>query len=393
MIKYLYLLLTFAVLLLTGCRFPNQNEAFYDIRIGVILPLSGENKSQGKELLEAVEMAVREANRKGGVDFRKIQLIIKNSGGDPEKAAKIAEEMIENDNIVAFVGSYSTAEALELKLAAEKYGVPFIAFMASYEKLPEHADYTFQCAMNDEFQGVALASYLVFNRKANKIAVMFNTAKGAIYQRAIALRTMQALVDFSTIEPLRLTYHGNDKSFENQIRQCIREDVEIIVLPEYASTASRFILEARKLGYRGIFAGCDSYDDRSITECKENLGICFFSIPYYSGNKSEANIKFKSLMKKYYKRLPGFTEAMGYDSMQMLLKALRNAYTPDEIALNLKSMRSFDSVCGSLSYHPQKELLLHPVYIISASGLESPPRLLQKVDAERLKNYRNREED
>lgn len=391
--KYLYLLLSFAALLLTGCRFPNQNDAFYDIRIGVILPLSGENKVHGKAALDAIEMAVREANRKGGVDSRKIQLIIKNSGGNPDKAAEIAEDMIENDNIVAFIGAHSSAEALELKLAAEKHGVPFIASMASYEKLTEHADYTFQCAMNDEFQGAALASYLVYNRRANKAAIMFNTGKGAIYQRAIALRTMQALVDFSTIEPLRLTYQDDEESFENQIRQCIREDVEIIVLPEYAKTALRFILEARKLGFKGGFAGCDSFDDKLLTASSENLGVCFFSTPYYAGNKSEENIKFKALMKKYYKRIPAFAEAMGYDSMQMLIKALKDAYTPDDIAMNLKDMRSFSSVCGSLSYHDQKELLLHPVYIIGFSGGGAKGRLLQKVDAERLRNYRNREED
>lgn len=391
--KYLYLLLSVAALLLTGCRFPNQNDAFYDIRIGVILPLSGENKEHGKAALDAVEMAVREANRKGGVNFRKIQLVIKNSGGDSDKAAEIAEEMIENDNIVAFIGAYSTAEAVQLKLAAEKYGVPFIASMASYEKLTEHTDYTFQCAMNDEFQGAALASYLVYNRRANKVAIMFNTGKGAIYQRAIALRTMQALADFSSIEAVRLTYQSDEKSFEKQIRQCIREDVEIIVLPEYAKTARRFILEARRLGFKGGFAGCDSFDDKLLTSSSENLGVCFFSTPYYAENGSEENIKFKALMKKNYKRTPAFADAMGYDSMQMLIKALESAYSPDSIAMNLKNMRSFRSVCGSLSYHPQKELLLHPVYIVGFSGGGAPVRLLQKVDAERLKNYRNREED
>ena len=75
--KLLSLLLIFITLFLTSCRFHNQNEAFYDIRIGVILPLSGENKAYGKAVLDAVEMAVREVNRKGGVNFRKIQLLSK----------------------------------------------------------------------------------------------------------------------------------------------------------------------------------------------------------------------------------------------------------------------------------------------------------------------------
>ena len=389
--KLLYLVLTFCALISVSCRLPNQNESFYDIRIGVILPLSGEYAESGKAALDGIETAVREIHRTGGIDSRKIQLIIKNSANNAENAEQMAKDMIEKDNIVALVGTYSSNEAVAVKLEAEKYGVPFVASMASYEKLVEHSNYTFQCAMSDEFQGAALASYLVFNRKYQKVAVMFNTDRNALYQRSAALRAAQAYADFSSNEPLRFTYSGKDESFANQIKQCIREDVDVIILPEYAGTALRFISEARRLGYRGAFAGCDAYDNKVLTESGENLGICFFSTPYYSANKSEANIRFQSLMKKYHKRSGNFAEAMGYDSMVMLIKSLKGAYTPEEIAMNLKNMRSFNSVCGMLSYHKRREVLLHPVYIFGFSGGKKSIQLLHTVDAERLKNYRNRE--
>ena len=391
--KLLYLVLTFCALLSVSCRIPNRNEAFYDIRIGVILPLSGEYEKSGKGALDGIETAVSEIHRTGGVNYRKIQLIIKNSANSPENAARMAREMIENDNIVALVGTYSTNEAVAVKLEAEKYGVPFVASMASYERLTEHADYTFQCAMNDEFQGAALAAYIVFNRKYLKPAVMFNTDCGALYQRTAALRAAQAFADFASIEPVRFTYGSSDESFEKQITQCIREDIDVIILPEYAETALRFILEARRLGFRGAFAGCDAYDNKILTESGENLGTCFFSTPYHAENKSEENVRFQSLMKKYHKRSGKFPEAMGYDSMRMLIKSLNGAYTPDEIAMNLADMRSFNSVCGNLSYHARKKVLLHPVCIFGIAGGKNSPRLLHTVDAERLKNYRNREKD
>ena len=125
--KLLYLVLTFCALLSVSCRIPNRNEAFYDIRIGVILPLSGEYEKSGKGALDGIETAVSEIHRTGGVNYRKIQLIIKNSANSPENAARMAREMIENDNIVALVGTYSTNEAVAVKLEAEKYGVPFVA--------------------------------------------------------------------------------------------------------------------------------------------------------------------------------------------------------------------------------------------------------------------------
>ena len=387
------LFLTAAAFFLVSCRFPNQNEAFYSIRIGVILPLSGEDAALGKNALDGMELAVRKANRKGGVDFRKVQLIIKNSAGDPAKAAQFAREMIENDNVVALLGAYNSAEALQLKFIAESERVPFVAAMSTNETLVHKAKYTFQSTLNDEIQGAALAYYIANKCRFKNPVFMLNTDIGAIYQRGVALRAAQAWADFAKREPVRMTYSSSMKSFEPLIKKCIREDIDLIVLPDFPKTAKRFILEARRLGYNGAFGGSDSYDHPEITNSSEKLGSCFFSTPYHINGKSDENIEFKELMQSEFKRLPSFAEAMGYDGMNFVLKALRGAYTPDEIAANMKNMRSFYSVSGTMLYHPHKELMLHPVFIMEVVGSKRKTVCRWTVDSEQLKNYRNREED
>ena len=391
--KICFLVLFLLTMMLVSCRLPNQNEAFYQIRVGVILPLSGENKVQGKAALDGMELAVREINRRGGVDSRKIQLCIYNSSGNPEKASKIAAEAIEKDNIVALTGAYSSNEALQIKLVAEEKGVPYIANMATHESLTKDAGYTFQSTLNDEIQGAALAYYIAFKRNFRKPAVMINTDPGFIYPRDIGRKTAQAWADFSGREPLLMSYSAAQKSFAEQIKKCIYEDVDIIILPAYPECARRFILEARKLNYNGAFAGADAYDHPVFNDTEDIFGDCFFSTPYYWKNKSAENQKFIALMQKDYKRNPGCAEAMGYDGINFLLKGLRGAYTPEEIALNLKKIRSFDSVSGTMEYHNIRNFMLHPVFIMSAPGKKIPAYLRWTVDSTQLKNYRKREEN
>ncbi|MBR1967596.1 MAG: ABC transporter substrate-binding protein [Lentisphaeria bacterium] len=390
--KILVLIFSFSALILTSCRIANQNDAFYSIRIGVILPLSGEFAAQGRAALDGMELAVRSVNRNGGVDLRKIQLIIKNSSGSPEKAAALAGSMIENDNVVALVGAYSSAEAAEIKLVAEAKGVPFVSAMATSGSLIENAEYTFQSTLNDEIQGAALAYYIAYKRKFYNVAVMINTDKDAVYQRGVAQKTAQAWADFAKRKPLVMSYSSKQKTFESQIKKCIYDDINVIVLPAYPATAVRFILEARKLGYKGAFAGTDSYDSPLLTGSNEALGDCFFSTSYCISDASEANKIFKSRMQQELKREPGCAEAMGYDCINFLAKALKNAYSPDDIAFNLRNIRSFYSVSGIMEYHKQKEFLLHPVFIMDIAGMNIKPYFRWKVDSEQLKNYRKREE-
>ncbi|MBR2508868.1 MAG: ABC transporter substrate-binding protein [Lentisphaeria bacterium] len=380
-------------MLLVSCRIPNQNEAFHQIRIGVILPLSGNERVQGKAALDGMELAVRECNIRGGIDKRKVQLCIYNSSGNPGKAAQIAREAIEKDNIVAIIGAYSSNEAVQIKLVAEELGVPYVANMATHESLTKDAKYTFQSTLSDEIQGAALAYYIAFKRRFLKPAVMINTDPALIYPRDLGRKTAQAWADFSGREPLLMTYSAGQKSFAQQIQKCIYEDVDVIVLPSYPECAKRFILEARKLNYKGAFAGSDSYEHPLLLNAAEELGDCFFSTPYYVRNKSEENQEFVALMQKNYKRLPSAAEAMGYDGINFLLKGLRNAYTPDEIAANLDKMRSFYSVSGTVEYHSIMDSMLHPVFIMAAPGKKIPPVLQWTVDSTQLKNYRKREEN
>ncbi len=386
-------LLTAAAFLLVSCRMANQNEAFYQIRVGVILPLSGPDVAQGRAALDGIELAVKEINRKGGIDNRKIQLCIHNSSSDPQKAAEIARNIILNDNIVALIGGYSSTEALQVKLVAEELMVPYVAPLATHESLSMNAEYTFQSTLNDEIQSAALAYYMVYRRKFAKAAVMLNIDKSSIYPRGIGRKTAQAWADFALREPLMMTYLSEQKSFAEQIKKCIYEDVDVIVLPAYPECALRFILEARNLGYKGAFAGTDSYDSPILTASKENLGDCFFTTAYYHRNKSEANAEFKKLMQKEYDRQPGMAEAKGFDGMNYIAKACRGVFTPEEIAENLRNMRSFYSVSGNMEYHEQKKIMLHPVFIMLCVSGSDQSINSWTVDVQQLKNYRNREKD
>jgi len=111
-----------------------------EIKIGVILPLSGPLAPIGKSLKEGAELAADIVNKKypdldisiakwegipnlGGA---KIKLIFADSRGDPGWGADQAKRLIEDEKVVGLLGAYQSAVTKTASVEAERAGIPFI---------------------------------------------------------------------------------------------------------------------------------------------------------------------------------------------------------------------------------------------------------------------------
>lgn len=100
-----------------------------EIKIGVILPLSGRLAETGADLRDGIEFAADQINSQGGVkscEGARIKIVWGDSAGKPETGAAEAERLITLENVVALVGAYQSAVTKTASEVAERYLVPFI---------------------------------------------------------------------------------------------------------------------------------------------------------------------------------------------------------------------------------------------------------------------------
>jgi len=119
---------------------PTLVAAQKEVKIGVILPLSGALAPIGKSLKEGAELAAEIVNKKypeldipiakwegipnlGGA---KIKLIFADSRGDPGWGADQAKRLIEDEKVVGLLGAYQSSVTKTASVEAERAGVPFI---------------------------------------------------------------------------------------------------------------------------------------------------------------------------------------------------------------------------------------------------------------------------
>jgi len=88
--------------------------------IGVCASLTGPASLLGKEMTQAIELAVQETNRKGGIAGHEIEMIVYDDGSDIEKAETAATEFCLNENVLGVIGHYSS----DTSLAAARMHLP-----------------------------------------------------------------------------------------------------------------------------------------------------------------------------------------------------------------------------------------------------------------------------
>jgi branched-chain amino acid transport system substrate-binding protein len=85
------------------------------IKVGAILAVTGGASFLGAPESKTLQMVADEINSKGGVQGRQIELIIKDSGANPEKAISFAKQLIEEEKVFAILGPSTSGETMKIK--------------------------------------------------------------------------------------------------------------------------------------------------------------------------------------------------------------------------------------------------------------------------------------
>ncbi|GAB4345906.1 MAG: ABC transporter substrate-binding protein [Desulfobulbaceae bacterium] len=99
---------------------PGLQEAMAGtVKVGAILAVTGPASFLGGPEARTLEMLVEKINAGGGIAGNKVELIIKDSGANPEKAISFAKQLIEEEKVFAIIGPSTSGETMKIKNIAE----------------------------------------------------------------------------------------------------------------------------------------------------------------------------------------------------------------------------------------------------------------------------------
>ncbi|MFZ0942812.1 MAG: ABC transporter substrate-binding protein [Syntrophobacteraceae bacterium] len=176
--KYLgcVLILALALLVLGACE--RRQEG---LKVGIILPATGEKAKFGEIEKKSFEMALEEINAAGGVNGKKLEFLYEDDTGRPDVARSAAEKLITKDKVVMLGGGYGSSETFAIAGVAQQNRIPFLINTGSDNKITEMKwDYVFRLNPPVSAYPEALESFLTDVVKPQSVAILYeNTNFGS----------------------------------------------------------------------------------------------------------------------------------------------------------------------------------------------------------------------
>jgi branched-chain amino acid transport system substrate-binding protein len=160
------------------------------IKIGSVLSITGPASFLGDPEDKTLKLYADKINAAGGVDGKKIELVVYDDGGDANKARTFATRLLEDDKVVAMVGGSTTGTTMAMIPVFEEAKVPFISLAGAIEIVDPVRKYVFKTPHTDKMACEKIFENLKL-RGLTKIAMISGTDGFGASMRAQCLKVAE----------------------------------------------------------------------------------------------------------------------------------------------------------------------------------------------------------
>lgn len=321
------------------------------IKIGGITPLTSNVSVYGIAVNNGIKIAVDEINAAGGVMGKQIEYIAVDDKGDPTEAVNAYQRLVVKDKVVGIVGAVTSKPSLAVAQASLADNMPVISGTATAADVTLAGENVFRACFIDPFQGELMASYAAKEMSAKTAAVLYDRADD--YSSGVA----EAFIAQAKAEGITIvaeeTYQTDDADFKNQLTTIKGQNPDVLMMPVYAKDVRVIGAQIKEIGVTAKLMGVDGWDgvlqDVNFDASVINGGV--FCSQYSPESTDEALQKFISTYKEKYKEDPNMFAVLGYDSMQIMAKAINTANSTDKEDV-IKAMNATDyaGLTGNITF-------------------------------------------
>ena len=335
------------------------------IKIGVYLPLTGQNAFGGQLELEGVQLAHKEMPTVLG---RPVELVVVDNKSDKVEAANAVKRLIERDKVVAFIGTYGSSLAMAGAEIAEKAGVPGVGTSCTNPLVTQGKDYYFRACFIDPYQGAAAATYAHDTLGFKNAAILMDMSND--YAVGLGNFFTRSFEKLGGKVVANLKYSSGDQDFTAQLTELISKNPDIVFMPAYFAEGAIIMKQARELGAKFRLMGADAMDNPDTVKIggKAVEGFLHTTFPYdpTMEQMSEEAKRFTEAWKKAYPdKETNVNGALGYNCYFLIMDAIMRAGVaePKAIAKALAETVNLPTALGKLSINKTHDAEM-PVGII-----------------------------
>lgn len=373
-IRHILLAMVFLSFVLTaGCgeadRVSERHAAVVDNEKEFVIGLGYTQDKWCQAFADGAILRAEEINSKGGVNGRTIKVVV--PGYDITKPATLGQAMVDIPDMGTIITRLDGTDELPVAVMMEYNGMVMLSGARDGNRLLDLGFGNIFHAMPDV---KALARGIIAFCKKNKIQHIAVLNGPSDFQRALADAFELAALDMGIDVPERIPLNGMGRVKIRGVGRLQNEDENaqaiLLVVDRERLVETIKALRREKLDIP-VILGPESVDGDLLEDLKDKAGKLYAVTTYAPIAHAQRIDDFRTAFKKKYGKDPVNTASEGYDTMAVLLEALRESGSPDPDSLvrALQSLSGFDGVNGILTFSGN-DLLVDEAHILGNQGVE-----------------------
>lgn len=331
-----------------------------ELKIAVLVPLTGSVPSFGVMARDGALMAIDEWNARGGVLGMKIIPIIENSQCELDPAVIAANKVINQDQVHYIVGEICSKASIPVSGIANERGVVMISPASTNPMvtLGENGavkPYVFRACFIDMFQGQVGARFAIENLKVKTAFILFDPLND--YVKGLAEFFELSFTQMGGKIVGKEAYTSTDADFSKILANLVKAKPDMVYLPDYYPVVNRVTRQAKQMGINIPFMGGDGWDSPELDKVSASGG--FFTNHFSSSDPRLEVQNFIKVFGERYKnddgsaRVPDAMAVLSYDATNLLIQAIQETGVDDAASVkdNLAKI-NFNGVSGKIIFDP-----------------------------------------
>jgi branched-chain amino acid transport system substrate-binding protein len=231
----------------------SQGVSKTEITLGSIQDLSGPIAGFGKQIQMGMQLRVAELNEQGGLNGRKIRLLIEDSKYDPRNAVLAAQKLVNQDKIFAMVGHIGTAQNMAaMPVQFQKNVLNFYPITAARQMYdPFHKlKYAFAATYYDQMR--TSVPMLVKEKSAKQVCAMYQDDEFGL---EVLRGAEEGLKDIGMKMADHTSFKRGATDFASQMQKLASSKCDLVVMGTLIRETVGGIATARRLNFNPIFIG------------------------------------------------------------------------------------------------------------------------------------------
>lgn len=347
------ILFILTLIFLLGCKQTDDSI----IKIGAILPLTGDAALYGNNAKEGIDLAVEKINAEGGILNRKIKVIYEDSKADPKTGVAAFQKLVDVDKVQSIIGGVSSSVTLAFAPLAEQKNIVVLSPAATSPKLSDAGNYIFRNWTSDAYEATVIADYAIDNLKINKLGILYlNNDYGIGLVNAVENEFQKNGKSIIITEG----FAQNQKDYRVSLTKIRNANIDALYIISYPDETVNILKQIKELNITTTLLSTSAFqDDMIIRNSGKSAEDIIYPYPVTPDTTQKSITIFYHSFEKKYGNKPGIVGDTGYDALLMIVEAMKNekSISGESIQKGLMNLRNFEGASGNMSFDKNGDIV------------------------------------